>query len=80
MKKQDILQPDLNRKLYTIVIDVYPNVNVFRLESIEDGLGVHVQHIVGALEVVKNAYLRDDVTPRSRAAFKKKLASEKKKP
>lgn len=51
-------KPDLDKKLYTIVIDVHPNINVFKLEDFADDFSPNVQHIVGALEVVKMAYLR----------------------
>jgi len=53
------MEPDLKRKLYTMRIDVYPSAQVFGLEDIEKDYDLHTQHIIGMLEVVKGAYLRE---------------------
>jgi hypothetical protein len=52
-------KPDFSRKLYTISIDVYPNGNVFGLSNMEEGYKATFQEIIGALEIVKSAYLRE---------------------
>ena len=55
----DTFKPDMTRKLYTISIDVYPNANVFGLSNIEEGYTPTYQEMIGALEIVKSAYLRE---------------------
>jgi|CXWK01.1.fsa_nt_gi hypothetical protein len=72
MKKQDDpFKPDFDRHLYTIRIEVYPNTNIYRLERGNVEHNPTTQEIVGALEIVKSAYLRDHGAKVQRA-FKKK--------
>ena len=61
MTDERMFKPDLSDKQYTIIIDVYPNVNVFRIADVKDELKdtLQTQHIIGAIETVKGAYLRE---------------------
>jgi len=74
MSKPDPFAPDLDQHLYTIIIDVYPNVNIYRLALGNVENRPTVQEIVGAIEVVKSAYLREHGAKVQRA-YKKKLKS-----
>ena len=58
-EEKKLMDPDLKRKLYTLRIDVYPSAQLFQLEDVEKGYDLHTQHIIGMLEVVKGAYLRE---------------------
>ena len=55
----DTFKSDFSRKMYTISIDVYPNGNAFSLSNIEEGYTPTYQEMIGALEIVKSAYLRE---------------------
>lgn len=54
----DKFKPDLTRKLYVITIEVYPNGQTFSISDEENGYNVELQHVIGSLETVKGAYLR----------------------
>lgn len=73
---EDQLKPNLNRKLYTINIDVCENGNVFNIRDVEKGYILEYQHIIGAMEIVKGAFLRDHGAKATKA-LEEKLAKEK---
>lgn len=53
------LNPDLSRKLYTITIDVYPNAHIFDVTRVEEDYQITYQQLIGVLEIIKAAYLRE---------------------
>jgi|JI9StandDraft_1071089.scaffolds.fasta_scaffold177488_3 hypothetical protein len=59
MAKTELFHPDLKRHLYTITIEVHVNANVFGMTIVEDGYNPTTQEMVGALEIVKMAYMRE---------------------
>lgn len=78
MIDKDPFAPDFDKHKFTIVIEVYDNTNIYRLAPGNvDGYRPNVQEIVGSLEIVKSAYLRDHGA-KVQKAYKKKLKEQRK--
>lgn len=69
---KDPFAPDFDKHKFTIIIDVYDNTNIYRLAPGNVGHHPTVQEIIGSLEVVKHAYLREHGA-KVQKAYKKKL-------
>ena len=75
--KKDPFAPDFDNHRFSITIEVYKNTNIYRLSAgnVKDYFPT-VQEIVGSLEIVKGAYLREHGA-KVQKAYKKKLKNEK---
>lgn len=69
----DPFAPDFDKHRFSIIIEVYANTNIYRLAAgnVKDYYPT-VQEIVGSIEVVKHAYLREHGAKVQKAYKKRK--------